>query len=534
MCSRTQNKEKGTAPIAGEITGSSGANGRAEEISSTPTSTNTNKQVPQARLEVTCHPEATSFRDEGGRLNYLFLFCILRPTGSEGLPKQVALAASKDGKIQLECMLEYEGGGAVHCSNDITTLLELYGNAGSGDKVISSNAPIFDCVTFHGGIRFRIKKLSRNHDGRRFCLRVSLKGIDESVVASCLSEPISILSKRKNSTAVQRGPESEARLNVETKAHEECMQLGKKSRQMKASSDSRIDLRRVLKYSRAETGYPIYGETGDETESSYSANAEKLNAEHFYRTDSSNESIAKAKKAGKISASEQRRNTKKRSLSKWSPGNKLKKNSDAKIESNVAGNNFTLAAPNGSKAAKRSSSCTSAPRSVVNRITLVPPSKGEFNAGDVQKLLGMLTSLQDQLSKYSEKVTAVSQENKALRAKVEMLEKQIGTQSAASNAKMIESCPPTPNGNGLSLNKALFGSDLAPPAPPVMTPTGLLVAPLFAAAPLGGALAFSRSHSLAPAGETSDDEDINPNHKTLSQCMDDIFAADSETTQISP
>mmetsp|Transcript_18256 Transcript_18256/g.33763 ORF Transcript_18256/g.33763 Transcript_18256/m.33763 type:complete len:434 (+) Transcript_18256:162-1463(+) len=205
----------------------------------------------QARLEVTCEPEQTTFRDEGGKFNYLFAYIVLR-TGSNGLPSTLQGQRS----IPIECSLEYEDESVIPCS-DSKPSLKLFGSAGV-DQVSKEETPMFDCQKLCGSVRYRILKLSRNHDARRFIVKFSLAGVSESVVQPVVTRPTLVLSKRKWLRAEERTPEIDARKAVELQGARENFTLANESQRAHAQANYTVPIRQLASMENLESSYPIH------------------------------------------------------------------------------------------------------------------------------------------------------------------------------------------------------------------------------------------------------------------------------------
>jgi hypothetical protein len=216
-----------------------------------------------ARLEVTCHPEATTFRDEGGRLNYLVLFVVLRVGHST--PAHVAQAVRMGSKAALEVTLEYEGGERVF-SNDSGSVVEVLGRAGELSSKIQVQDAMFCFKEGRGSMRFRILKLSRTSDSRKFRVRVALKGYPE--VGAAVSRATTVLSKRKWLVSASRAEEAKVRHQVEALAEQENVLLAELARGQAARANTAADLRFLCARPAIEASYPelqgmgghVYGE----------------------------------------------------------------------------------------------------------------------------------------------------------------------------------------------------------------------------------------------------------------------------------
>jgi hypothetical protein len=204
-----------------------------------------------ARLEVTCHPEATTFRDEGGRLNYLVLFVVLRVGLST--PARVAQAVRMGSKAALEVTLEYKGGERVF-SNDGGPVVEVLGRAGELSSKIQLQDAMFCFKEGRGSMRYRVLKLSRSCDMRKFRVRVALKGFPE--VGAAFSRATTVLSKRKWLVSASRAEEARVRHQVEAQAEKENVLLAELARGQAARANTAADLRSLSARPAVEASYP--------------------------------------------------------------------------------------------------------------------------------------------------------------------------------------------------------------------------------------------------------------------------------------
>jgi hypothetical protein len=271
MCSRKVRVGQGAgatgaATPAGEATATVRGAAQAATGAATPAgeATATVRGAAQAaRLEVTCHPEATTFRDEGGRLNYLVLFVVLRV--GHVAPARVAEAVRLGSKAALEVTLEYESGERVF-SSDGGPVVEVLGRAGELSSKIQPQEALFCFKEGHGSMRYRVLKLSRSCDMRKFRVRVALKGFPE--VGAALSRATTVLSKRKWLLSAARTEEAKVRHQVEAQAEWESVVLAEAARGAAARANTAADLRELCARPALETSYPelqslgghLYGE----------------------------------------------------------------------------------------------------------------------------------------------------------------------------------------------------------------------------------------------------------------------------------
>jgi len=194
------------------------------------------------KIEITCHPEEVNFRDEGGRFNYLFVFFVIRASNLSDHTAPVA------------CDLIYEDGSEVASVQDKPNIC-LYGSAGT--KTMSKEStPICTILKYHGSVRFKITKLSRNHDSKRFQVRIRLEGVDS--IQCAVTRPITVLSKRKWLNAGERIPENEQRDCLERIANEENIKIAKcvtSSRVLNSSPN--LSVREILGMKSLERDYPV-------------------------------------------------------------------------------------------------------------------------------------------------------------------------------------------------------------------------------------------------------------------------------------
>jgi hypothetical protein len=277
MCSRKVRVGRGAAGT-GAASPAGEAPGTASPAGEAPGTVDGAAQA--ARLEVTCHPEATMFRDEGGRFNYLVLFVVLRM--GRVAPARVAEAVRLGSNAALEVTLEYESGDRVF-SNDGSPVVEVLGRAGEllSSKIQQQEA-LFSFKEGRGSMRYRVLKLSRSCDMRKFRVRVALKGFPE--VGAAYSRATTVLSKRKWLLSAARTEEAKMRHQVEALAERESVLLAKAARGAAARANTAADLRVLCTRPALETTYPelqslgghFYGEhesDGSRTESPGGAGA---------------------------------------------------------------------------------------------------------------------------------------------------------------------------------------------------------------------------------------------------------------------
>ncbi|CAK9034865.1 Hypothetical protein SCF082_LOCUS21035 [Durusdinium trenchii] len=203
-----------------------------------------------ARLELTCQPEQVTFRDEGGRFNYLFLFAVLRVSDGAGLPAELLDRE----RVALDAVLQYEDGTPVPDKAGKPGL-RLFGDAGT-DKPRDAGAA-FNCKTWRASLRFKILKLSRNHDGKRFRVKLSLRGVPDTVVKPVCSRPTLVLSKRKKLKADDRVPESQQRKHVEELASKHNTRLSREAQSAEAIAKPAIHIRTITGLEPIESEYPV-------------------------------------------------------------------------------------------------------------------------------------------------------------------------------------------------------------------------------------------------------------------------------------
>jgi len=203
-----------------------------------------------AWLELTCEPEETTFRDEGGRFNYLFAFFVVRRVAGAPLP-----SALTGRTVPVECTLLYEDGSPVSTSAS-KPALRLLGNAGTGK--IREGPAVCDGTELRGSVRFKILKLSRNHDQKRFRVKISLKGIADAVVRPAVTRATLVLSKRKWFKAEERGPENAARRDVEEGAAREHAHIAREAQSEPARAAPATNIRDLIGLERIEKTYPVH------------------------------------------------------------------------------------------------------------------------------------------------------------------------------------------------------------------------------------------------------------------------------------
>jgi len=205
-----------------------------------------------SRLEITLEPEATTYRDEGGRFNYLFFFVILR-TGPHGIAQEVRDAADNKGLVPLSCRLEYEDGLEVP-ERSSKPSFRLLGPAGV-DKPKEEGVHL-DCATLRGSIRYKIMKLSRNHDGKKFRLKIWLRGVPEEVVPAVYTRGTLVLSKRKWLKADKRAPEICQRKKTEEVGGSQNVLFAAEAGREKAQNNIQASIREITGLKPIEHMYP--------------------------------------------------------------------------------------------------------------------------------------------------------------------------------------------------------------------------------------------------------------------------------------
>ncbi|GBG26352.1 Hypothetical Protein FCC1311_025732 [Hondaea fermentalgiana] len=205
------------------------------------------------RLEVTLEPATSIFRDEGGKFNYLCAFFVLR-SGAEGLPGALEAVMAEDGSVPLKLELLYEDGSLVPVRQG-KPALQIFGSAGTQKP--EEGGAVCNCRDRLGSVRYRILKLSRNHDGKQFRLKISLDGVDEDVVAPAITRPTSVLSKRKWLRANERAPEGSKRKRLEELAAKQNVQLAQEAASPRATgAQLHVPVRELAGLSALEAGYP--------------------------------------------------------------------------------------------------------------------------------------------------------------------------------------------------------------------------------------------------------------------------------------
>mmetsp|Transcript_21417 Transcript_21417/g.42017 ORF Transcript_21417/g.42017 Transcript_21417/m.42017 type:complete len:476 (-) Transcript_21417:730-2157(-) len=206
-----------------------------------------------ARLEVTLEPATSIFRDEGGKFNYLCLFFVLR-CGPGGPSPRLQALADTEGRLPLRCELVYEDGSPVPTRLGKPALQVLGGAGGKGKpEEAAASCGLESCA---GSVRYRILKLSRNHDGKQFRLRVGIEGASEEDVAEAESRPTLVLSKRKWLRASERAHESEQRRKLEDLAVRQNEVLGKEAQAETACNNMNVHVRELAGMEALEEQYP--------------------------------------------------------------------------------------------------------------------------------------------------------------------------------------------------------------------------------------------------------------------------------------
>jgi len=202
--------------------------------------------MKRARVEITCEPEETTYRDEGGRHNYLFSYFVLRtPDGFDR-----SCLNGRDSLNDVECTLQYEDGSPVPEDGE---LIKLTGKAGfnrNADDAGRADRELF------GSVRYRILPLSRNHNKNRFRVKIALRGVSESLVAPAITRPTLVLSKRKQLRAEQRVMEATERRVLEEQAEHDNLRLAEAAAGATARRSYNASLRDLEGVPQIEGRYP--------------------------------------------------------------------------------------------------------------------------------------------------------------------------------------------------------------------------------------------------------------------------------------
>jgi len=121
-------------------------------------------------MKVVQQPLETFFKDEGGKANHLMATVQVGDLGKVG------------GQSGVRALLCFENGTEIEDAQDFFEILDMQPNV-----LTASNSTLT--------VKYRINKVSRRKDGRRFSLKVAL---DDDAMGYVFTNPVMVLSKRKN------------------------------------------------------------------------------------------------------------------------------------------------------------------------------------------------------------------------------------------------------------------------------------------------------------------------------------------------
>lgn len=142
----------------------------------------------QISIVVTEHPSSSFYKDEGGKSNHMTAAAAIKIVNGKSSGRRQSLPY---GTLTLKPKLVYESGTDVEDADEIFKIL--------------STEP--ECLDYTGQpivVKFRIEKVSRRKDGKRFkiCFDVDLdksSQYEKCNIHPVMTEPVVVLSKRKNS-----------------------------------------------------------------------------------------------------------------------------------------------------------------------------------------------------------------------------------------------------------------------------------------------------------------------------------------------
>merc|ERR1719158_654031 len=136
-------------------------------------------------LHITTQAPATFANQQWGKRHCFHI--IVRASG-ETL-KAAIVAASTSSPLRLEAQLVY--------ANDLAKEVSMNSRSCSKRK---NMLQILDQRDFdaegEAEVLCRINDVSRNHQGRQFCVRLRCCGADRKTIASCITTPIKVISKQ--------------------------------------------------------------------------------------------------------------------------------------------------------------------------------------------------------------------------------------------------------------------------------------------------------------------------------------------------
>lgn len=154
--------------------------------------------MEELALSLDKEPTSLFYKDEGGKSNFLTASCVI---SSKDSGKTFPI-----GNLRLSPRLVYESGGEIEDEDDIFNIISVE------PKTITATNEKFT-------VNFRIEKVSRRKDGKKFRVRFDvnkevsqvLDYISIETVDKVETRAITVLSKRKNHSNHHSGEESRAR-----------------------------------------------------------------------------------------------------------------------------------------------------------------------------------------------------------------------------------------------------------------------------------------------------------------------------------
>jgi len=157
------------------------------------------EENPSAHLVVIEEPNSTFYKDEGGKSNHLVAVMRL------GRDDKMSGRLSQSHWPDISCKLHYENYQKVEDGDGILNIIAIEKNVLQSSREMEYT------------VRYRIEKVSRRKDGRRFRLRCAPLperelGTGEEDKDGVYTEATNVLSKRKSSSASRREKKAVRRL----------------------------------------------------------------------------------------------------------------------------------------------------------------------------------------------------------------------------------------------------------------------------------------------------------------------------------
>lgn len=142
-------------------------------------------RIEKLSLTLSEEPHSLFYKDEGGKSNFLIASCTISSSSSS--------TKFPIGNLKLSPRLIYESGAEIEDESEIFNILSIE------PKTVTSTNEIFT-------VNFRIEKVSRRKDGKRFRVRFDVDENQSQVLdyvsledlSKVKTQPITVLSKRKN------------------------------------------------------------------------------------------------------------------------------------------------------------------------------------------------------------------------------------------------------------------------------------------------------------------------------------------------